>query len=257
MIQKTQCNGLETAGSLALAHKVCGNAERRIAATFPVTETIAMVTRRRVVLHARERLLLRTSGVAQRVLLRMADSLRVAQAEVARLTVQALHDALTGLPNRHRLEQFWTDAAACRRSADTFLDVLLVDVDDFKSINDRHSHSVGDSVLRSVGCILQTHLRRDDLAVRLGGDEFAVVLRDSEPTRGSRLARRIQCAIAAHDWSSTSPGLHVSVSVGVSRGPVRQPLSVLLHEADLAMYDDKRERRSSTGVVQLPTKCAD
>ena len=50
MIQKTQCNGLETAGSLALAYKVCGNAERRIAATFPVTETIAMVTRRRVVL---------------------------------------------------------------------------------------------------------------------------------------------------------------------------------------------------------------
>lgn len=151
-----------------------------------------------------------------------------------RLELLAQTDPLTGLLNRRsfvdRLE-----AELARSDRDQArLSVLVLDVDDFKAVNDRHGHIVGDSVLESVGWVLQQSVGASDLAARLGGDEFCVALVDCEPDDARMIAERIRRRIAA----VASP--RISASIGVaSATPEDRNVADLIARVDERMYRAK------------------
>src|SRR5438552_5972042 len=149
----------------------------------------------------------------------------------------ALHDALTGLPNRtlllDRLEQA---TARCRRNGGV-LAVLIIDLDGFKEVNDTLGHQVGDVLLQRVAIRLQRHVRKLDTVCRLGGDEFAVFLPDlvSLVTARDTASRLLDALGEPFDLESISLG--VQASVGIAGFPEHAlDTDTLLQRADTAMY---------------------
>ncbi len=161
-------------------------------------------------------------------------------AELERL---ALHDALTGLPNRALFHDRVRQAiAAAERRCEPF-SVMLLDLDRFKQVNDTLGHQVGDRLLQAVGPRLAAALRKSDTLARLGGDEFAVLLPapvDLERTAASaeRLVESMEAPFQIEGMS-----LDLGVSVGAALYPQHgADLEALIHNADVAMYKAKRER---------------
>ena len=158
----------------------------------------------------------------------------------------ALHDALTGLPNRvlfrSRTEQAIHGAARTRDG----LAVMLLDLDRFKEINDTLGHHYGDEVLRQVGARLSQLLGEEDTVARLGGDEFAILLRSVEsPVKGAAVAASVRRAIA-QPFDVAGVRLELGASVGIASFPEHgQDVDVLMQRADVAMYQAKEGR---TGV---------
>jgi len=145
---------------------------------------------------------------------------------------QAVTDPLTGLQNRSALRRRLDDAPAA-------VTLAIVDLDDFKPVNDTHGHDAGDVVLQAVATRLTETVRADDLVVRFGGDEFAVVFADdTTPGRAARLADRIATAISAP--IAVTPALTVTVTACV--GLATAPADLVVREADDALYRAKRTR---------------
>lgn len=160
------------------------------------------------------------------------NRLRQLTAQTDRMARAALHDPLTGLGNRRMLaEALETDVGP--RLA------LFLDVDQFKVINDRWSHAVGDEVLRRVAQVLRAGSRDGDVVVRYGGDEFVVLVAGVDVSAAVALAHRLHAAVRATDWDDLAAGLRVTVSVGV--GPVSPQGGV--GAADAALYGAKRAGR--------------
>ncbi len=149
----------------------------------------------------------------------------------------ALADELTGLANRRGYSRH-LDGLRGRRVR-LPLAVLVVDVDDFKSINDNHGHAIGDEVLARVAATLATATRPDDLVARMGGDEFVALLDDLDETAASRRAADLLQRLAAVPWASMSPGLDLRVSVGVAAGSPGDDPEELVLRADFALYAAK------------------
>jgi diguanylate cyclase (GGDEF)-like protein/PAS domain S-box-containing protein len=163
----------------------------------------------------------------------------------ARLAHQALHDPLTGLPNRALLFDRLAQAVRAALRGGPGVTVLYLDVDNFKVINDTRGHTVGDRVLRVVADRLARVLRPADTVARLGGDEFAIVAEGLPTDAAQELAERIADAINAP--VPMTPGespLPISTSIGVAHS-AEVPLDVdaLLNAADAAMYRAKQHRR--------------
>jgi diguanylate cyclase (GGDEF)-like protein len=159
----------------------------------------------------------------------------------------ALHDDLTGIANRvlfiERLEH------ALTRRSESSLAVLFIDIDDFKSVNDRHGHAVGDQLLIEVARRLDRCLRPHDTGARLGGDEFGVLLEDvSGEEEAERVAERISRAL--RDERSTGQGTRVSVGIAMAR-PGGAGAAELLRNADLAMYAAKDGGKDRKALFQL------
>jgi diguanylate cyclase len=169
------------------------------------------------------------------------NRLRQLTAQTDRMARAALHDELTGLGNRRMLaEALETDVGP--RLA------LFVDVDQFKTINDRFSHAVGDEVLRRLAHMLRAGSRDDDVLVRYGGDEFVVLVAGSDVGAAVSMANRLHGAVRDAGWDEVAPGLRVTVSVGV--GPVSEVGGV--GAADTALYGAKRAGRDRVVVAGGP-----
>jgi diguanylate cyclase (GGDEF)-like protein len=162
-------------------------------------------------------------------------------AEQVALADRALHDQLTGLPNRtllaDRLRQ--TARSLSRRESGAML--LYLDLDNFKAINDRFGHPAGDLLLIEVGARLQEHVRPGDTVARLGGDEFVVLAEDLEDPIGAAqsLAERIHSAMRAPVVVGDRD-LHTSVSIGIAPVVPGADPEISLAQADAAMYQAKR-----------------
>jgi diguanylate cyclase (GGDEF)-like protein len=156
--------------------------------------------------------------------------------------MRASTDALTGLPNRHYFDEFVGLLAQRRRAGDA-VGILMVDIDRFKALNDRHGHGVGDEVLRAVGSAIVSAVRADDVPARFGGEEFVVLLRDPEPSVAVEVGERIRMAVRALDVGRFGvKGVSVSVGVAVADGP-EEPIDALIATADRALYRAKRAGR--------------
>ena len=156
---------------------------------------------------------------------------------------RAATDALTGLPNRRYFDEF-CGLLTRRRRADDDLGVLMVDIDQFKRLNDRHGHAIGDHVLKAVARAIAAAVRDDDVPARFGGEEFAVLLRNPSRTVAIEVGERIRSAVAGLDLARLGvSGVTVSVGVAVSR-TADQPIEDLLEEADRALYSAKRAGRN-------------
>lgn len=164
------------------------------------------------------------------------------EAEVFR--EQATHDELTGLFNRRHFlalaEQEWQRAQRYKRP----LSLLMLDIDLFKSINDRHGHDTGDRVLATVAQFCQESTRPADIVARLGGEEFAVLLPETRQQDGSALAERLRQRIAALRIPAGAAEIATSVSIGVSEAALAMDVPELIKQADIALYTAKQSGRN-------------
>jgi diguanylate cyclase (GGDEF)-like protein len=166
------------------------------------------------------------------------------------LEFQALHDPLTGLPNRALFGDRLEHALARIGRQGGKIAVLFVDLDDFKTVNDSFGHGAGDQLLTAVGDCLRSCLRPADTAARLGGDEFAVLLEDVEDAgEAVRVAQRIHRALRAPFTLGTHE-VSVKASIGIAlEGSAHGRPGELLRKADRALYGAKREGKGGYSVA--------
>ncbi|HEV2061281.1 MAG TPA: EAL domain-containing protein, partial [Solirubrobacteraceae bacterium] len=171
---------------------------------------------------------------------------RVAARE--RFTHQALHDPLTGLPNRTLFEEQLTAALARAQRRGTFTAVLFLDLDGFKAVNDTLGHRVGDELLRQTGRRLRSAVRASDGVARFGGDEFAICCEDLRDERHAvAIAETVQEAITAPGRVGGDHDLTVSIGLAVARDR-GVTAETLLRDADMAMY---RAKELGRGCCEL------
>jgi diguanylate cyclase (GGDEF)-like protein len=155
---------------------------------------------------------------------------------------RASTDALTGLPNRRYFDEF-CGLIARRRRADDAVGVLMIDIDRFKLLNDRHGHAAGDKVLRIVASAIASAVRDEDVPARFGGEEFAVLLRNPSRRVALEVGERVREAVATADLGGLGvERVSVSVGVAVASAP-DQPIPDLVADADRALYEAKRKGR--------------
>lgn len=162
--------------------------------------------------------------------------------------LRAATDALTGLPNKRAVVDTLNRMFAQASRMGTPMTLILLDLDHFKSLNDRYGHQVGDQVLASVGAVMRSFLRESDFAGRNGGEEFAVILPNTDSAGGHVLADKLRLAVS----SITIPGLDLALTV--SLGLAAYPEHALGPErlerlADAALYVAKRSGRNRVEVA--------
>ena len=167
----------------------------------------------------------------------------------------AEHDLLSGLYNRRRFEQELDAVVAELGASELSAALLVLDLDGFKTVNDRFGHAVGDDLVTHIGGLLRQCVRRSDFVARLGGDEFAVILRDCELAEAVVAAEKVLGTVRERGWLATSKGtVRVTTSVGIAlHGP---GAGIAAEEwtlaADSAMYQAKNEGRNGY-VVYRPS----
>jgi diguanylate cyclase (GGDEF)-like protein len=182
-------------------------------------------------------------SIAQHVSLALTDAKRVGA-----MVHQALHDALTGLPNRALFLDRLQHALARAFRAGNGVAVLFLDLDRFKTVNDSLGHAAGDELLCAVAKRLSACMRAADTAARLGGDEFAVVLEDLRSTREAvRVAERIIAAFA-EPFEVSGRAVFVGASIGVATGT--HGAQDLLRHADVAMYRAKADGKGRYAMFE-------
>ncbi|WP_156101108.1 GGDEF domain-containing protein [Thermus scotoductus] len=159
--------------------------------------------------------------------------------------LDAYTDPLTNLRNRRYLDLVLERELFRVQRYRRPLSLLVLDLDNFKRINDTHGHPVGDRVLKALARCLEEHIRQSDRAVRLGGEEFAVLLAETPLAQAVRMASRLRQAVAT---LRVFPAEGISVSIGVAEArPEDSPLS-LLKRADDALYQAKRRGKNRVEV---------
>ncbi|MGH2548575.1 MAG: tetratricopeptide repeat-containing diguanylate cyclase, partial [Thermomicrobiales bacterium] len=152
------------------------------------------------------------------------------------LEQQATEDALTGIGNRRYFDAQLDRELIRSREFDRSISVALADIDNFKEINDRNSHRVGDQVLIAVASILRSTLRETDVIARYGGEEFAFIFPEADGGQARRLAESVRQALEQYSWEDLALGLTVTASIGlITRvGPVTS--TQIVSAADSLLY---------------------
>jgi diguanylate cyclase (GGDEF)-like protein len=149
-------------------------------------------------------------------------------------------DGLTGLHNRRALDaRLETELARSRRSGAP-LSLLMLDIDDFKEVNDRFSHTVGDEVLKHLAQLMCSQLRDVDLCARYGGEEFVVVMPDTGTSGAVEVAEKLRGVIESESWDGLHHRIQLTVSLGVASLRPQEDGSTLLARADAMLYRAKR-----------------
>ncbi len=159
----------------------------------------------------------------------------------------ATRDPLTGMFNRTRLEEELDRAWLTSKRYDSSMGVVVIDIDNFKTINDAYGHAVGDEVLRDFACVMSNAARSSDIIARYGGDEFVAVLPRAAETSARAFAERLLAATRDHTFCHSSHRLNITLSIGVSTSdnPTEPTTySSLLGQADRALYTAKRAGRN-------------
>jgi two-component system, cell cycle response regulator len=171
-----------------------------------------------------------------------------------KLESASLTDFLTDLPNRRFLMQSLDQQWSAATRNDHELSCLLVDVDHFKSVNDRYGHALGDAVLQELATVLRQYKRNEDVACRYGGEEFAIVLPDTGPDVAVQVAERLRLAaereIAARTSVVPRP---ITISIGVAFRTIEsRTANDLLNRADQALYRAKEAGRNRVCIMEEP-----
>jgi diguanylate cyclase (GGDEF)-like protein len=176
--------------------------------------------------------------------------------QTERSTVQALHDPLTGLPNRRLFDDRLLQALERSRRARTQVAVFVIDLNGFKSINDSCGHSAGDEALQQAALQLKARIRSSDTLARMGGDEFCVIMTEVIGAECGRLAQDLRDAVARVVLPEECP-VKLSASVGYAMFPDDgTAVQGLLDLADARMYKEKRATPPEVGRQSDASKVA-
>jgi diguanylate cyclase (GGDEF)-like protein len=201
---------------------------------------------------------------AREILMQLTLSAQLQSQEVQRLNnelqQQANTDGLTGLANRARFSQFLQCAFVHSQSQHQPLSLLFLDLDHFKSINDRYGHQAGDEVLMRLAKLLQSQVRKTELVARYGGEEMVIVMPGAEEKLAMSVAQRIQKALASEQFSFYGQTIPLTVSIGVA---VNTPGSAafespeaLVKAADESVYAAKAAGRNCVQIRSTTLRAA-
>ena len=198
----------------------------------------------------------------------------------ATIEAQATHDGLTGLANHRAFYERLSQELARGHRYDSPVTLLMLDIDDFKDVNDTYGHPAGDEVLRLLAGVLAEQLRRDvDFPARYGGEEFAVILPNTPPSPAAggvtrsggaqaaspdeagpahghsegafALAERLRSVVAAREFEVGGGPARITVSIGVATWPtMAQNMDDLVAHADAALYAAKRAGKDGVAVFR-------
>ncbi len=200
----------------------------------------------------------------QELVARCATMLRIKQLQERlreaqkKLEEQSITDGLTGLKNRRFFdERLHEEFRRAQRYGDT-LSLIMIDLDHFKDVNDRHGHQAGDVVLREAGALIRATIRDPDICARYGGEEFAVILPKTHMSGALVVAERIWKELGAKEYVVAANGqaeprrVTVTASMGIAVYPSKDISSgeLLVRFADQALYNAKRSGRNSICLYQ-------
>jgi two-component system, cell cycle response regulator len=168
----------------------------------------------------------------------------------AELTRDSLRDPLTQLLNRRGFAEVFKSHAALLRRRPGNLSLLMLDLDDFKEVNDEYGHTAGDRALVEVGRALSQVVRVSDRVGRLGGDEFAILLPEADADTALALCGRVRALCPMRVPVGKDVELAIELSLGAATAKVDEPLDDLIARADAAMYAEKRRHQSGRFAQQ-------
>lgn len=159
-------------------------------------------------------------------------------------------DGLTKLHNRAAFDRFAAETVSLSRLTGKEASLLLIDVDHFKQINDRHGHLTGDEVLRALAHrMARVFLRRDDRLTRYGGEEFAVILPETTESEAEVLAARLLDRVRATPFDAGDRSLPITVSIGLAQHRKDETVAQWIERTDQALYASKREGRDRLTIA--------
>ncbi|MEX2540569.1 MAG: diguanylate cyclase [Trueperaceae bacterium] len=205
---------------------------------------------------SRERQLLRESNrqlsAAYEELRELHRALEEKSAELQRLSRE---DPLTKLFNRRELEnRLREELNRLQRFGGKPFSVVMCDIDDFKVINDRHSHVVGDEILVHFSGILRGNTREIDVAARVGGEEFVLLLPETDLDEAHLVAEKVRVAVEAFPWNEVRRAVEVTLSVGVTTAATDDDVPTLLQRADENLYRAKRMGKNAVCCGPEPAR---
>jgi diguanylate cyclase (GGDEF)-like protein/PAS domain S-box-containing protein len=166
------------------------------------------------------------------------------------LREQAVRDSLTGLFNRRFLQESLARELSLAIRSGTCMALVVIDLDNFKVVNDQYGHAAGDRVLQAVARLLHTGTRTGDVLCRYGGEEFVVVLPTASASDALRRAERWRSDVERLSVEYEGAEIHVTLSAGVSAYPsCGDDAGVIFRAADRALYDAKREGRNRVAMA--------
>ena len=181
----------------------------------------------------------RVLGLSMHQNLLMTHQLEISKEEAERL---ARVDELTGLYNRRAFYEYGKVLINNSQRNKDEISVILMDIDNFKTINDRFGHAAGDATLKQIGQILLQRLRKSDVFARVGGEEFGMLLPATSLTKAARLAEEIRHVIEQTPMRFENEHFSITASFGVSSG--QYDIDSLVRQADIAMYQSKDSGRN-------------
>jgi diguanylate cyclase (GGDEF)-like protein len=155
------------------------------------------------------------------------------------------YDRLTSLHNKDTFMEILQAEVTNARDTGDYLSLLMMDIDNFKLVNDTYGHLAGDAVLTSLGEILNSYLRSGDIAARYGGEEFAVLATDTSQSQAFRMAENLRKRIESHDFPVIK---HATVSIGCTIYLPPEDIKAFIQRADFALYDAKRSNKNNVKI---------
>jgi diguanylate cyclase (GGDEF)-like protein len=158
----------------------------------------------------------------------------------------ARKDPLTGAGNRRALDEKLLEVCAAQARSNTPSSMVLIDIDNFKEINDEFGHAIGDQILIRLTEIIELRIRVTDSLYRIGGEEFVVVIEGQAKDKARRMAEQLRTLVEANELA---PEGSVTISLGVAQLSVGESPGDWMHRADLALYESKRSGRNQTSLA--------
>ncbi len=179
-----------------------------------------------------------------------AQTINHLKEELEKLKEKTIIDELTQILNRRGIMEFLTREYARSKRFKSPLSVLMIDIDDFKKVNDTYGHTVGDKVLKTIAQILKTKLRATDVVGRYGGEEFLVVLPETDLQAALTVAEKLRTEVAKKTFKYKDQVFKVTISLGAAQLKEGESIEELINRADQALYTSKRSGKNRTTLAK-------
>ncbi len=168
--------------------------------------------------------------------------------QLDKATSLAKTDELTNIPNRRGFNEIIDQATQSANHTQNTFNLLMIDIDLFKQINDEYGHLIGDSILRYLARTLHNEVKGQDSVARIGGEEFVIILPNTAYTDAIKVANNIRLKIASSPLQAKSNAkpIHLTISIGVAMYQLNEPLETLMDRADKCLYFAKNHGRNCT-----------
>jgi diguanylate cyclase (GGDEF)-like protein len=174
----------------------------------------------------------------------LADALQREQRLSAQLAELSVRDSLTGLHNRRHMDETIDQMFRYAMRSGNPLSVAVIDLDDFKPINDHFTHMVGDQVLQRATEVMAATIRGSDELVRMGGEEFALLMPGTSSAEAVTVCERMRVALQECDWDQITPGIVLTASFGIATTGVAREVPELVRSADEQLLKAKRSGKN-------------